>query len=82
MWLAKMGLAFRGHIEHEQSNNRGNFLERCHFRAESDVSFETFLKNSINYTHHDIQNELVHIITNKVRMLNLPNPGIMCPNKK
>ena len=71
-----MGLAFRGHLENEQSNNRGNFLELCDFKAEDIQSFEIFfLKNQFNYTHHDIQNELVHIIASKIRKLNLPRPN-------
>ncbi len=75
MWLAKQGLAFRGHAENEQAKNRGNFLELCEFRAQTDQSLKIFLNQQFNYTHHDIQQELVHIIANNIRQLNLPGPN-------
>ena len=72
MWLGKQGLAFRGHLEHEQSLNRGNFLELCDFKAEYVPSLQSFLTKQFNYTHHDIQNELAHLIANQIRKSNLP----------
>lgn len=72
MWLGKQGLAFRGHFEHEQSLNKGNFLELCDFKAEYVPSLQSFLTRQFNYTHHDIQNELAHLIANQIRQSNLP----------
>ena len=45
MWLAKQGLAFRGHNEIEQSMNKGNFLELCELRSRDIPSFKDFLAN-------------------------------------
>lgn len=72
MWLGKQGLAFRGHFEHEQSKNKGNFLELCDFKAKDLPSLGTFLSRQFHYTHSDIQNEIVHLIANNIRELNSP----------
>ena len=51
MWLGKQGLAFRGHFEHEQSKNKGNFLELCDFKAKDLPSLGTFLSRQFHYIY-------------------------------
>ena len=72
MWLGKQGLAFRGHFEHEQSKNKGNFLELCDFKAKDLPSLKSFFSRHFNYTSPDIQNELAHLVANQIRKLNTP----------
>ena len=56
-YLAKQSLAFRGHNEEIDSNNRGNFIELCEiWLAKYDSSFKLKFQNYFNSTSSDIQN--------------------------
>jgi len=47
-FLLKQGLAFRGHDESEDSDNRGNFLELLHFLANHNDNINTVvLRNAM-----------------------------------
>ena len=49
-YLAKQNLAFRGHNEGIDSNNRGNFIELCELLAKYDSSFKLKFQNYFNFT--------------------------------
>ncbi|CAF0772997.1 unnamed protein product [Brachionus calyciflorus] len=70
IYLAKQGLAFRGHNEKNDSINKGNFREFIDFFATKDSSLSIFVNGSknANYCSPTIQNELVGIIANEVRL--------------
>ena len=58
-FLAKQGLAFRGHNENSESKNQGTFIE---FKAKDLPSFQKFIDDSsFSYLSHEIQNELMNI---------------------
>ena len=73
MLLGKQGLAFRGHRDDkisfaeqgdQGSHNPGNFIELVHFRAETDFTLATYLKNAplnAKYTSKTIQNQMISI---------------------
>lgn len=56
LYLAKQGIAFRGHDESNVSNNQGNFLELCNLISNFDQSFQNKLETNFNMCSHDIQN--------------------------
>ena len=61
-------LAFRGHDESKLSSNRGNFLELMKLLGGYSHELRSFLdKDSITYTFHDPQNELIECIFKEVR---------------
>ncbi|XP_075152818.1 zinc finger MYM-type protein 1-like [Haematobia irritans] len=59
--LARQGLPFRGHREHSNSKNRGNFLEFAEFLAQNYSVFKTNFNKSINHTSPDFQNEIIEL---------------------
>ncbi|XP_075163204.1 zinc finger MYM-type protein 1-like [Haematobia irritans] len=59
--LARQGLPFRGHREHSNSKNRGNFLEFAEFMAQNESVFKTNFNKSINHTSPDFQNEIIEL---------------------
>ncbi|XP_075167746.1 zinc finger MYM-type protein 1-like [Haematobia irritans] len=59
--LARQGLPFRGHREHSNSKNRGNFLEFAEFMSQNDSVFKTNFNKSINHTSPDFQNEIIEL---------------------
>lgn len=63
-FLAKQGLAFRGHNENPSSLNRGNFLELLNFIAEKNPTLKQHLQNSTVFsgTSKSIQNDLISAI--------------------
>lgn len=61
LFLAKQGLAIRGHDESKDSVNRGNFLELCSLLGRFDCNFDTRLNKSLNLTSHETQNDLLGI---------------------
>ncbi|CAF1121582.1 unnamed protein product [Brachionus calyciflorus] len=70
MLLGKQGLAFRGHRETESEENKGNFLEIIgHVAKEYSSDLKKFINNrgNANYLSHDIQSELMAIVSNQIR---------------
>lgn len=66
--LAVQGQALRGHIENEQSFNRGNFIEVMSAISNFDDVVKTKMNGPKNarYLHHSIQNEIVHIMSTMI----------------
>jgi len=64
LYLARQGLAFRGHNEKQESSNKGNFLELCELFCKFDSNFRIKYHTYLSYTSHDIQNEILNIISN------------------
>ena len=68
-FLARQNISFRGHREEEDSDNRGNFLELVTFVAKFNPVLNNWLVNhpgNVSWLSHDIQNELLHLISNEV----------------
>ncbi|CAF1660887.1 unnamed protein product [Adineta ricciae] len=81
LFLAKQGLAFRGHRENDQSENKdfckalcptnhtlnflGNLLELLELRSIENELIKSKLK-SLKYTHHSIQNEILNLIQENI----------------
>lgn len=60
IYLASQELAFRGHVETEDSINRGNYKELLMLWGKYDSKFDTFLNGSVfSGTSKTIQNELI-----------------------
>ncbi|XP_059635401.1 uncharacterized protein LOC132277574 [Cornus florida] len=70
-WLNYQACAFRGHDESLQSSNRGNFIEMVKaFVSYNDDVAKIVLENvpkNAKYTSPQIQKEILHIISTKVR---------------
>jgi hypothetical protein len=64
LYLAKQGLAFRSHNEKQESSNKGIFLELCELFCKFDNNFRIKYHTYLSYTSHDIQNEILNIISN------------------
>lgn len=60
-YLARQGLAVRGHIE-----NYGNFLQLLQLRSEDSQELYTWLERRDNWLSHDAQNELLEIMGHMV----------------
>ena len=60
-YLARQGLATRGHIESE-----GNFLQLLQVQSEDSPELSSWLKRRDNWVSHDIQNELFEIMAHSV----------------
>uniref|UniRef100_A0A8C8SNW1 Uncharacterized protein n=1 Tax=Pelusios castaneus TaxID=367368 RepID=A0A8C8SNW1_9SAUR len=67
LYMAKQGIALRGHDEREESKNRGNFLELCNVFSQFDEAFAKKLRGYFNFTGHSTQNELLHIAADIVK---------------
>ena len=74
LFLSKQNLPFRGHREAFDSSNQGNFLETVKFQAKyspvlskhlSDIRIS--IKMTTTYLFPTIQNELVLLLSNKVK---------------
>ncbi|KAE9524156.1 hypothetical protein AGLY_015521 [Aphis glycines] len=66
LFFAKQGLAFRGHNETNNSNNKGNFIQLLKMFA--DESLTVKLKSRYgHYTSPEYQNDLIHIIASCTR---------------
>jgi hypothetical protein len=65
------GCAFRGHDETPDSKNRGNFLEMIKILASCNEKVATVVlenaSKSAKYTSHRIQNEILQVMTSKLR---------------
>ncbi|CAM4869410.1 unnamed protein product, partial [Rotaria socialis] len=69
-FLARQMISFRGHEENEKSSNQGNFLEILRWASETDPLIKSIFEDSTgnaSYLSHDIQNELIHIMSNEIR---------------
>ncbi|XP_059630083.1 uncharacterized protein LOC132273067 [Cornus florida] len=70
-WLTYQACAFRGHDESLQSSNRGNFIEMVKaFASYNDDVARIVLENApknAKYTSPQIQKEILHIVSRKVR---------------
>ncbi|XP_059627110.1 uncharacterized protein LOC132269904 [Cornus florida] len=70
-WLTYQACAFRGHDESLQSSNRGNFIEMVKaFASYNDDVAKIVLENApknAKYTSPQIQKEILHILSIKVR---------------
>ena len=74
-FLAKQGLAFRGHRDDNvdfssEDTNRGNFVATLQLMAKSDPILSKHLacaKKNAKYTSKTIQNQIVHIYTSRIR---------------
>lgn len=70
LYLGKQGIAFRGHREHEKSDNRGNYIELLKLRSTDNTLLkQKFLDRDkfFNYVHHDVQNEMIEIMADLIR---------------
>ena len=70
MYCATQEIALRGHRETTLSKNKGNFLELVDLLAKHDSIIHDRLTNgpqNAQYTSHGIQNQLLHILGNRVR---------------
>jgi len=66
LYLARQGLALRGHDESVNSTNRGNFLELCKLFGKHDLQFADRLESSLNLTSHGSQNQILSIAAQQV----------------
>ncbi len=67
-YLARQGLAFRGHDETSSSDYRGNFHELIEFMSIYDDDLSNHIKNKIaNYTGVDSQNEIISFLAGYVK---------------
>lgn len=84
--LAKQELAFRGHDEREESNNKGNFVEFLNFMATKDPELKNHLESDSVFkgTSKHIQNDIISSIAGvlkeevKTRVKNSPFASIIC----
>ena len=70
MFCATQEIALRGHRETESSRKQGNFLATLHLIAKHDAVINDRIKDgprNAQYTSHSIQNEILHLLANKVR---------------
>jgi zinc finger MYM-type protein 1 len=65
-WLSQQGLAFRGHREDIESNNRGNFLELLELRSKD---LPILLDNTIKYSYSskETQNEIIELLGSNIK---------------
>ena len=61
-FLAKQGVALRGH----DAADGGNFKELLRLRAEDSPQLREWLQRKESFTHHDIQNEILRLISHDV----------------
>lgn len=68
LFLGKQGLAFRGHVEDAESDNRGNFLELLDLRSSDCPIIVEGLKSAVSkYTSPETQNEIIHLIAQRIQ---------------
>lgn len=68
LYLAKQGVAFRGHDEGEESNNKGNFLELLSLISKYNEALKKHLKNKeVNYTSPVSQNQILSLLAGQVK---------------
>jgi hypothetical protein len=64
LFLAKQNIAFRGHLEHHESLNRGNFLQLLELRQTDVPSLKR--TTGISYTSPVHQNELLDLLASEI----------------
>lgn len=65
--IGQQGLALRGHDEHDDNSNPGNFLALVRHQFDLRPELEAFVNNStFNYTSPTIQNEFIELMAKKV----------------
>ncbi|CAF4263562.1 unnamed protein product [Rotaria sp. Silwood2] len=70
LFLTRQIISFRGHQEDENSSNQGNFLEFLRWASTTDPAIKSIFEDSAGnatYLSHDIQNELINIMSNEIR---------------
>jgi len=70
LFLGQQGLAFRGNVESDDSQNRGNFLQLISYTASVDSDFQdmlTKMPSNATYTSPEMQNELISIAAQQIR---------------
>ncbi|CAF4531509.1 unnamed protein product, partial [Rotaria sp. Silwood2] len=70
LFLTRQMISFRGHQEDENSSNQGNFLEFLRWASTTDPAIKSIFEDSAGnatYLSHDIQNELINIMSNEIR---------------
>jgi len=70
LFLAKQGLAFRGHTESSESSNRGNFIELVYFMSCYNPQLKSWLEKhpgNVTYMSAEIQNEFINIAAERIR---------------
>eukprot|EP00102_Acyrthosiphon_pisum_P019856 XP_016657066.1 PREDICTED: zinc finger MYM-type protein 1-like [Acyrthosiphon pisum] len=67
LFLAKQGIAFRGHLEDKESNNQGNFKEACKLVAKCNSNFDSLYSKKISHTSWIVQNELIDICAEHIK---------------
>lgn len=60
-FLARQGLAFRGH-----GSDEGNFKELLRLRSQDCPELAAWLNRKENFTHHDIQNEVLRLMSHEI----------------
>ena len=72
LFCATHDLPLRGHSEDKNAITKGVFLDFIQFIAHHDITFKQKLKqipNSAKYLSADIQNEILHILSDMVLAL-------------
>jgi hypothetical protein len=68
-FLARQGLAFRGHLEDEESDNKGNFLELITFLTKYSPELQNWLANhpaNVSWLSPSLQNEMIDIAGHQI----------------
>ena len=67
-YLAKQGLAFRGHEETDKSKNNGNYLELLDLLAVENIDLYKHLQTSnFKYICHQSQDEIISLISQQIK---------------
>ena len=61
MFLAKQGLAIRGH-----GNDEGNLLQLLHLRSSDCPDLKRWLQRKETFTHPECQNEILQLVSNEI----------------
>jgi hypothetical protein len=68
-FLAKQGLAFRGHLEDGESGNKGNFLELITFLSTYSPELKSWMLNhpaNVSWLSPSLQNEMISILASQI----------------
>ena len=67
-FLGKQGIPFRGHDEHESSQNQGNFLECLNLLKEFDPFLQNYtVKSNTTYISPSSQNEMICSVSQEIK---------------
>ncbi|KAL4118882.1 hypothetical protein QTP88_011764 [Uroleucon formosanum] len=68
LYLAKQGIAFRGHNENLDSLNQGNYKEMCHMVFSKFMpDLKNVYENKINHTSWKVQDEIIKISADLIK---------------